>query len=97
MVEADAGDGAPAEASGEPIFLFVPAELSGAGATVGTNWRDGVAMAIADINAAGGILGRPIEYEVVDTQSDSPAGSDWPLLRQRFASLQHAQPQPCPR
>ena len=60
------------EASGEPVFLFVPAELSGAGATVGTNWRDGVAMAIEDINANGGILGRPIEYDVVDTQSDPP-------------------------
>ncbi|HEX9924262.1 MAG TPA: ABC transporter substrate-binding protein, partial [Anaerolineae bacterium] len=62
------------EASGEPIFFFAPAELSGAGATVGNNWKDGATIAIEEINAAGGILGRPIEVEWEDTQSD-PATS----------------------
>ncbi len=62
------------EASGEPIFFFAPAELSGAGATVGNNWKDGATIAIEEINAAGGILGRPIEVEWADTQSD-PATS----------------------
>ncbi len=45
-------------------------ELSGAGATVGTNWRNGVEMAVSEINAAGGILGRKIVTEHVDTQSN---------------------------
>ena len=69
--DASSDDGEMAEGD-DTVFLLVPAELSGAGATVGTNWRDGVALAIADINAAGGILGKQIEYEVVDTQSDPP-------------------------
>jgi ABC-type branched-subunit amino acid transport system substrate-binding protein len=36
-------------------------ELSGAGATAGTNFKDGVQLAVKEINAAGGILGRKIE------------------------------------
>lgn len=70
--ETSSDDGEEMAEEDDTVFLFVPAELSGAGATVGTNWRDGVALAIADINAAGGILGKQIEYEVVDTQSDPP-------------------------
>jgi branched-chain amino acid transport system substrate-binding protein len=59
-------------ASGEPIFFFAPVELSGSGATPATNWRDGMLLAIEDINGAGGILGRPVEVEFADTQSDPP-------------------------
>jgi branched-chain amino acid transport system substrate-binding protein len=45
-------------------------ELSGAGATVGTNWKNGSSMAVEEINAAGGILGKKIQLEFVDTASD---------------------------
>ena len=44
-------------------------ELSGTGATSGTNFNDGVKLAVKEINAAGGILGRKIEYNASDTQS----------------------------
>src|SRR5207248_5731954 len=44
-------------------------ELSGTGATSGTNFNDGVKLAVKEINAAGGILGRKIEYTANDTQS----------------------------
>ena len=37
-------------------------ELSGTGATSGTNFNNGVKLAVKEINAAGGILGRKIEY-----------------------------------
>ena len=52
--------------------VYIPdvAELSGAGAVSGTNWRDGVALAVDEINASGGILGRKIETEHLDTQSN---------------------------
>ena len=33
-------------------------ELSGGGATVGAMWRNGATMAVEEINAAGGVLGR---------------------------------------
>jgi branched-chain amino acid transport system substrate-binding protein len=45
-------------------------ELSGAGATVGQNWRNASTLAVEEINAAGGILGAKIEMEFVDTGSD---------------------------
>lgn len=45
-------------------------ELSGAGASAGTNFKNGVELAIKEINAAGGILGRKIESTTLDTQSN---------------------------
>lgn len=52
--------------------VYIPdvVELSGPGAVSGTNWRDGAAMAIDEINKSGGILGRKIETEHLDTQSN---------------------------
>jgi branched-chain amino acid transport system substrate-binding protein len=52
--------------------VYIPdvVELSGAGAVSGTNWRDGASLAIDEINAAGGILGRKIVTEHLDTQSN---------------------------
>jgi branched-chain amino acid transport system substrate-binding protein len=53
--------------------VYIPAilELSGAGAVSGSNFRDGMLMAIDEINAKGGLLGRKIETPVLDTQSDA--------------------------
>jgi branched-chain amino acid transport system substrate-binding protein len=45
-------------------------ELSGAGATSGTMFKNGAALAIKEINEAGGILGRKIEHTISDTQSN---------------------------
>lgn len=45
-------------------------ELSGGGATVGNNWKNGSNLAADEINAAGGILGKKIVLEFVDTASD---------------------------
>src|SRR3982075_2919176 len=52
------------------VYLPDIVELSGPGAVSGTNWRDGVALAIDEVNKAGGILGRKIETEHLDTQSN---------------------------
>lgn len=54
----------------QPIKIATIVELSGAGATSGTNFKDGVDQAIKEINAAGGILGRQIQNTVADTQSN---------------------------
>jgi branched-chain amino acid transport system substrate-binding protein len=53
--------------------VYIPAilELSGAGAVPGTNFRDGMVMAIEEINGKGGLLGRKIETPILDTQSDA--------------------------
>jgi branched-chain amino acid transport system substrate-binding protein len=44
-------------------------ELSGTGTTSGTNFDNGIKLAVKEINAAGGILGRQIVYTSMDTQS----------------------------
>jgi branched-chain amino acid transport system substrate-binding protein len=54
----------------QPIKIAGIYELSGAGATSGTNFKNGVELAVKEINAAGGILGRKIETTVADTQSN---------------------------
>ena len=51
-----------------PIFGLV--ELSGTGATSGSNFDNGIKLAVKEINAAGGILGRRINYQSLDTQSN---------------------------
>ena len=45
-------------------------ELSGAGATSGTMFKNGVEMAVKEINEAGGILGKKSEHSISDTQSN---------------------------
>src|SRR5207249_1714657 len=59
----------PLLAQSPPVKIFGLVELSGTGATSGTNFNDGVKLAVKEINAAGGILGRKIEYTANDTQS----------------------------
>ncbi|MCX7340140.1 MAG: ABC transporter substrate-binding protein [Hyphomicrobiales bacterium] len=61
---------APPAAAQEKIKLVNVVELSGAGATAGTNWKNGIDLAVADINARGGVLGRQIEIVHYDTQTN---------------------------
>ena len=59
-----------APALAQDIQLVDVAELSGGGATVGTNFKNGVDLAVEEINAAGGILGHKIVVTHADTQSN---------------------------
>ena len=52
-----------------PVKIYGLVELSGGGATSGTNFDEGAKLAVKEINAAGGILGRKIDYTSSDTQS----------------------------
>ena len=45
-------------------------ELSGTGATAGTNFDNGVKLAVKEINAAGGLSGNKIVYSSYDTQTN---------------------------
>src|SRR6266581_4077108 len=56
--------------SGAPIKLADVAELSGGGATVGTNWKNGIDLAIEEINAKGGVLGSKLVVTHADSQSN---------------------------
>jgi len=62
--------GATTAWAAEPIRIANIVELSGAGATSGTNFKNGVELAVKEINASGGILGRPIATTTADTQSN---------------------------
>jgi branched-chain amino acid transport system substrate-binding protein len=60
---------APAIAQQPPVKFIGLVELSGTGATSGTNFDNGVKLAVKEVNATGGILGRKIDYTSGDTQS----------------------------
>ena len=57
-------------ATAQDIKIHGAVELSGAGAVSGTNFRDGIVLAVEEINAKGGILGRKVVFEGLDTQSN---------------------------
>ncbi|MEY2890961.1 MAG: hypothetical protein RJA98_869 [Pseudomonadota bacterium] len=57
-------------AQAQAIKIANIVELSGAGASAGTNFKNGVELAVKEINAAGGILGKKIESTTLDTQSN---------------------------
>jgi branched-chain amino acid transport system substrate-binding protein len=62
--------GASAVFGQEVIKIANIVELSGGGATAGTNFKNGVELAVKEINAAGGILGKKIQTTTSDTQSN---------------------------
>ena len=66
---------------GDPIKVGVLHSLSGTMAISETTLRDVILMLVADLNASGGLLGRPVEAVVVD-----PA-SDWPLFAEKAREL----------
>ncbi|MCH2125585.1 MAG: urea ABC transporter substrate-binding protein [Pirellulaceae bacterium] len=67
--------------SAETVKIGVLHSLSGTMAISETSLRDVVLMAVDEINAAGGVLGQPIEPVVVD-----PA-SDWDLFAEKAKDL----------
>jgi branched-chain amino acid transport system substrate-binding protein len=54
----------------DPILVGVSGPLTGPQAQYGLAWKKGFDLAIDDINAAGGIKGRPLAYVFTDTQND---------------------------
>lgn len=54
----------------QDIQIADVAELSGGGATVGTNWKNGIDLAVEEVNAAGGILSHKIVVTHANSQSN---------------------------
>jgi branched-chain amino acid transport system substrate-binding protein len=54
----------------DAVKIYGLVELSGTGTTSGTNFNNGIKLAVKEINASGGILGRKVEYIAEDTQSN---------------------------
>ena len=77
----DDDSGAPAETteqgeepSGEPITIGVVTSLNGPFTPWGLQVRDGMQLAVDEINADGGVDGRPLELEVADDQMSPEEG-----------------------
>jgi branched-chain amino acid transport system substrate-binding protein len=60
----------------EPITVLAPFNLSGPQAALGSPCYNGAELAVEKLNAAGGVLGRPIELIPIDTASDVSRTTD---------------------
>jgi branched-chain amino acid transport system substrate-binding protein len=58
--------------TGEPIKVGAALPLTGAYAADGEHMQYGLKMAVADLNAAGGLLGRPVELATYDIEELLP-------------------------
>ena len=70
-VSASAGSGCIPR---EPVRVGAILSLTGNGQSFGEAVRDGMAMAVEDVNDAGGIDGRKLELIVADSRTDAQAG-----------------------
>ena len=71
-----AGAGSADAPSGKaPILIGITADASGQYANSGDSDKRGVIMAIEEMNAQGGVLGRPIKYVHMDTETTPATGS----------------------
>lgn len=64
------GTATAAPAAGEPFYFGVSGPLTGQNAQYGAQWKAGFDLALEEINAGGGINGRPLAYTFEDSQSD---------------------------
>ncbi|CAN5770119.1 hypothetical protein BH23ACT10_BH23ACT10_38960 [soil metagenome] len=71
---ASEGGDSDGAADGEPIRIGTLTALSGPFAPWGVNVTNGMQLAVADINDAGGVDGRPLELVERDTQSTPEEG-----------------------
>jgi urea transport system substrate-binding protein len=71
----------PAYAQGETVKVGILHSLSGTMAISEVSIKDVCTMAVEEINAAGGVLGKKIEYVVED------GASDWPTFAEKAQKL----------
>jgi branched-chain amino acid transport system substrate-binding protein len=64
------GGGGDGEASGDPIIIGFPADLSTDWAYYDAPMEEGAQFAVDEINDDGGVLGRPLELQTVDMRND---------------------------
>lgn len=64
-----------AQATDKPIRIGLTSDASGQYANSGASDRRGMLMAVAEANAAGGVLGRQIETTHLDTETTAATGS----------------------
>ena len=80
-----AGRSSASAQSGNPIKVGMSLALTGAGAPAGKMLQAAIELWRDDVNAKGGLLGRPVEIIVYDDQS-TPAERAGPLHQAHHAS-----------
>ncbi len=65
---------APAQPKGEPIRIGLLTPLTGTAARWGGFAQNGAGLAVDELNAAGGVLGRPLQIVVADSQCQPAQG-----------------------
>jgi branched-chain amino acid transport system substrate-binding protein len=63
-------DGSGTGSASEPIVIGVSGPLTGDNAQYGAQWKKGFDLALDEVNGAGGINGRQVQYDFQDSQSD---------------------------
>ena len=58
------------QATGEPVTIGVSGPLTGQNAQYGAQWKKGFDLALEEINAKGGVKGRPLTICFEDSQAD---------------------------
>ncbi len=72
---APASSAARAASSKAPLVIGITADASGQYASSGDSDKRGVLMAIEEANARGGVLGRPVKWVHLDTETTPATGS----------------------
>ncbi|WP_437551681.1 ABC transporter substrate-binding protein [Sorangium sp. So ce367] len=70
-----AGASSQAESGKPPILIGITADASGQYANSGDSDKRGIIMAIEEANARGGVLGRPVKWVHMDTETTPATGS----------------------
>ena len=65
---------APAPVGAKPVVIGVTLGLSGRFDSRAAPMRQAILVAQAQLNAAGGVLGRPVEFRIVDDKGDEASG-----------------------
>ena len=80
-----------ADGTEEPILVGGIVPLTGAYAADGLMQKRGLEMAVADLNASGGVLGRPVKLELFDVQDQLPenikASADYLLGKKKVDAV----------
>ncbi len=74
----------PAQSEAEDIIIGAAGAMTGTDAAFGEQMRAGAEAAIADINAAGGLLGKKLRLEIGDDVCDPKQGR---LVAEKFAAM----------
>lgn len=71
IIDADATNGTNSDEEAGTIIIGGVNDLTGSRSVLGNAINNGVTLAVEEINAAGGILGKQIKYVVYDNKNDS--------------------------